>query len=207
MMKNARLFYCGDYGFDCRNYENLLPAERFEKYAGLKPLKAKQNCIGAYLLLRYALKECGITGFELRYSENGKPYVDGGGIFFNLSHADSGFVCAVDYSEIGADIEKIRDFKESLINRVFSPQEKDFALKSENPQRAFTALWTLKESSVKRNAETISQYSKYNFICPSDDFYADRRHYRTFHTDDSVISVCGQFETITFDQLKFTDLL
>ena len=51
-MKNAKVYYCGDYGFECKDYESLLPRERLEKYNRLKPLKAKQNCIGADLLLR-----------------------------------------------------------------------------------------------------------------------------------------------------------
>lgn len=206
-MKKAVLYYCGDYDFDCNDYKNLLPEERFEKYDRLKPYKSKQNCLGAYLLLRYALKEHGKTDFNLIYSANGKPYLDGGGIFFNLSHSVSGFVCAVDDSEIGADIESVKAIKETAVSRIFSPEEKEFALNSGNPQKAFAALWTLKESSIKKNGETLAQYSKYKFVCPSEDFYLNGCHYKTFFKDDSAISVCGGFEEIKFETVGFQDLL
>ena len=123
MRKNAVLYFCGDYSFECKKYESLLPPERFEKYNRIKPLREKQNCMGAYLLMRYALKEYGVSDYVISYSGNGKPYIAGGKAHFNLSHTACGFICAVDSDVIGADIESINMIKENTANRIFSGSE------------------------------------------------------------------------------------
>ena len=206
-MKNAVLYHCADYGFECSEYEKYLPPERLERYRRLKPLKEKQNCLGAYLLLRYALKANGINEFELARTENGKPYIVGSPLFFNLSHTACGFVCAVDSHEIGADIEKLHSADNSLLRRVCSSEEIEMITASLDPCRTFTTVWTLKESAIKMNAGTLMQYSKYSFKNISDDFYSDSNHFVSFHNESSVISVCGKFEAAEYRQVQFNELL
>ena len=84
-------------------------------------------------------------------------------VFFNLSHSGTKVALGISDKEIGVDIEKVRGFKDSLINRVFSDDEKELAkMLSEfdrqdaNPDGAYTALWTAKESVMKYSARGLA---------------------------------------------------
>ena len=81
-------------------------------------------------------------------SENGKPYCDD--VFFNISHSGKYVVLATADSEIGIDIEKIRDTEK----RLFA---EDFASKEE-----FFEMWTKKESIIKYLGKTIISMKNIN---------------------------------------------
>ena len=88
-------------------------------------------------------------------------------VFFNLSHSGTKVALGISDKEIGVDIEKVRVFKDNLIKRVFSQDEKKIAQMMSYPDisgtklpgldnarrtaldGAYTALWTAKESLMK----------------------------------------------------------
>lgn len=198
-MKNAQLYYCNDYDFECEKYLHLLPKERAEKYHRLKFEIDRKNCVGAYLLLLHALKKQGIEDFSICVSESGKPYIEGNPIYFNLSHGKKGFVCAVCENEIGADIQEITAPKEPMFRRVCSEKERD-AVNGDDVN--FTRLWTLKESIIKKNGETIAKYAQYEFPEIQEEFYAYGDHFVSFADEYSVITACGEFEKIEFIKVE-----
>ncbi len=198
-MNKARLYYCNNYSFDCEKYLCLLPKERLEKYHRLKFENDKKNCVGAYILLLHALKEQGVENFEIAFSEMGKPYIKGNLINFNLSHCKKGFVCAVDIREIGVDIQEVSLPKEITLNRACSPKERE-AINGSDVE--FTRLWTLKESVIKKNGESIAKYAEYEFPKIEKDFYAYNSHFVSFDENDSVISVCGEFKEIEIIKMQ-----
>ena len=190
------VYYCADYDFDCADYLMLLPPERRERALRYKTELTRKNCIGAYVLLMNVLNDMGFDSFELEYSANGKPYIKGNPVYFSLSHSDSGYVCAVDKNEIGVDVQTVAPPRQSLENRVCSPKELAALERFGDRALGFTRLWTFKESIIKKNAGTLSQYAEYEFDEIKNDFYRFGCHFLSFDSDIGSITVCGEFETI-----------
>ena len=109
----------------------------------------------AWLLLRYGLKqEYGFREIpDFQKTSSGKPFFRGENMpFFNLSHSGNFVGCALHDREIGLDIQKLTEPRESLIRRVCTQEELIF-LKS--PQD-FCRIWAMKESAVKLTGEGIT---------------------------------------------------
>ena len=58
-------------------------------------------------------------------------------------------VAAICNSEIGIDVENIREYRPRVAKKVFSERENMILQASENPNETFFRIWTLKESFVK----------------------------------------------------------
>ena len=136
--------------------------ERKKKIDAFKYPKDKKLSLGAGFLLKKGLAEIGITDFEIIKGSNEKPYLDGfDNVFFNLSHSGNMVALGLSDKEIGVDIENIRNFRESLVNYVFSLDEQDMAKElvcSQNlsPNETYTRLWTAKESIMKYSGMGIT---------------------------------------------------
>ena len=58
-------------------------------------------------------------------------------------------VAAICNSEIGIDVENIREYRPRVAQKVFSSKEIDILENSKNKNEVFFRIWTLKESFVK----------------------------------------------------------
>ncbi len=115
---------------------------------------AQRHLIGE-LLARYALWK--LTGkwskenFEI--GNKGKPSPEGlNGIFYNISHSGKWVVVIAGDSNVGIDIEKIRNYPAGVADRFFSEIEKSLinsASTEIEKQELFFTIWTLKESFLK----------------------------------------------------------
>ena len=132
----------------------------------------KIRCLAAGLLLR---RVCGITDDrQLTYGENGKPYIKGGGVYFNISHGGNYVVLAAADREVGVDVEQVAPYSQAIAARVFTQAEREWMRqKGEGCEgregrggrdegagcnegavhyecdEAFYRLWTAKESVMK----------------------------------------------------------
>ena len=70
-------------------------------------------------------------------------------IYFSLSHSEDFLALVISDKEVGIDIEKIREPKDNLLRRVCSENEIKKIYSSENPDIAFTEIWTKKEAYLK----------------------------------------------------------
>ncbi|MBQ6039804.1 MAG: 4'-phosphopantetheinyl transferase superfamily protein [Oscillospiraceae bacterium] len=142
-------------------------AERQARIARFRFDKDKIRCLTAELLVRYALSvqfgmDLGSAAFQC--AENGKPLLVDSDVHFNLSHSGEWVVCAVGKTEIGIDVEEIRQTDYQDIYCSFAEPE-IARLNSTEPDRkadVFYQLWTLKESYVK--------YCGSGLRCPFSDF-------------------------------------
>ncbi len=105
-------------------------------------------------LLRISLNERGIFSYKIAYAPYGKPFLlSHNGIKFNVSHSGDYVVCAISSTEIGIDVEKIRDINcIQIANRFFTTEENNYLNNTQNRQNIvenFYEIWTLKESLVK----------------------------------------------------------
>ena len=173
------------------NAEALLPPDRYEKFLRLRQKRDKENCLAAYLLLKHALKQYGIEDFSIKTGEHGKPYLDGEEMFFNISHCRYGVAAAVSSSPVGIDIQNITEYKKSIAERVFSEEEIYYTESSENADRAFTRLWTLKEAAAKCDGRGIAVLRDFSFENCGERFTKYGRNFATFERKNLFISVCG----------------
>lgn len=131
----------------------LLPKERRKRAVRYRQETDRKNCVVAYLLLKFALRECfGIREFELEYGVWGKPYVkDWPGIFVSLSHCKKGCAVAVSDCPVGIDMEEVRSFSWEIAKRVCCLRELQILREvgKEERDRAFIRMWVGKESYVK----------------------------------------------------------
>ncbi|MBQ5592066.1 MAG: 4'-phosphopantetheinyl transferase superfamily protein [Clostridia bacterium] len=178
--------------FSAEKFLGFLPAYRREKFEKLKQKRDKENCVASYLLFKKALADFGVEDFEIEIKENGKPFLKNNkNIFFNISHTDGGVAVVADKRPVGIDIQDILTVREGVIERCFSADEKDIISKSNSPEREFTRLWTLKESAVKCNAETLAELKNYCFENSEKTFEKYDKTFTTFERKNLFVSVCG----------------
>lgn len=157
-----------DTGLLLELLEEGLPAVKQtlrQRIGQYKRREDQKRSLGAYLLLLHACRESGrnTKKFCIRKNPMGKPYFEmentagtaGEAVpFFNLSHSGAYAVCAYDEkTECGVDIQKIREDRMGIAERFFSESEKGLLRQKidggTDPARAFTQLWSRKESLAK----------------------------------------------------------
>lgn len=145
----------------------------------------------------------------------GKPYLkDYPHIHFNISHCDGLVACATDTSPIGIDIEKLHPFKDSILRKVLTEEEKNYLNCFRNDPRAYTEcfyrFWTLKESRIKQSGMGLSMpltdfYFRLdlstehpNIFCSEEGLYF---YQQTIHKE-YILSVCSDKNIVT-PHIKF----
>lgn len=194
------IYFFDDYkSFCAENFVELLPESRAEKYRRLKQKRDKENCVAAYLLLRFALKENGINFFETETGKNGKPFLKNEKIFFSISHCSQGVGVAVDDFPIGLDIQEKGEYKERIAERFFAESENKKIKASADKDEAFTRLWTLKESVIKCEGKTLAEIGKFSFENYEKFFEKYEKKFSSLYEKNIFISVCGEKY---FDKIK-----
>ena len=112
--------------------------------------------LGAEILLRAGLEAAGVCTAErqalsFEYGKNGKPYLRGENVFFNISHSGDMVICALAPFEVGCDIEQIREGSRTrkIAARYFTEEEQAFVVSQPDETEAFYRMWTHKESFMK----------------------------------------------------------
>ena len=133
-------------------YESLSERRR-EKVKKLKNERAKKQSIGAELLLITAVsEETGKKEAPVKWDcgEFGNPYLaDYPDIHINIAHSGDYAVCAVSDTEIGTDIQYMREFNEAVMRRCFTAEETELVKSAADKKDAFYDLWVRKESFAK----------------------------------------------------------
>ncbi len=113
----------------------------------MHPLKKAQTA-AACLLLRYAFGDV-----SYRIGDHGKPYLENGDTFFNLSHSGGWVALATADHEIGIDLQILSPVRPSVQRRCFTPEQQDWI--GDDPLR-FARLWTVKEAYIKMTGTGLS---------------------------------------------------
>ena len=135
-----------------------LSSYRRERLARQKTDSQRRKCLGAELLLNYAVcrHAPGLTPpLDIICGEYGKPRLRRGGLHFSLSHSGEYAAVAVSDEEIGLDIQKDVPYKPAIAARFFTPDEKRRIDMSDDRDAAFTDIWCRKESFVKAGGTGI----------------------------------------------------
>ena len=177
--------------------------ERKEKALAFRYENGRALSLGVSLLLEQALREAGITEFELSLEPQGKPALVHQDLHFSLSHSGTIAVCALSCSPIGADVELIKPLRTQGVLRFLHPDEAAEIQQSEDPALAFIRIWTRKESYGKRNGTGIAYDMKgISFLDPRPE---DPYRFHELCTDGYMITVCtGPQETVRFLNTEIT---
>jgi 4'-phosphopantetheinyl transferase len=142
--------------------EAILDSDERSRAARFVFAADRARYIMAHAALRRFLGQalsCPAQEIRFRTGRFGKPALAnpparGEQLFFNLSHSASTVLVGLATTDLGVDVEDIRDNldPDSLAEQVFSPREQQ-ALAARPPGRprieAFFALWTRKEALLK----------------------------------------------------------
>ena len=120
---------------------------------------------GALRLLLGRYLTCDPLSLQFDVSSNGKPFLAGRRIQFNLSHSGSmAFIAVAQSRQVGADIEQVRPMPDlqAVAARVCTPAELDrlYLLANSERERAFFAMWTRKEALAKATGEGIGAIAR-----------------------------------------------
>lgn len=156
----------------------------------MNPHIRKQSVVSE-LLLGYALRESGhFIGSPLSIvtGQYGKPALEGKDCHFSLSHSDHAAVCALSDGEVGADIQKLTPIKKELVKRYFAAEEQSYVQCAAEADRAFTMVWTMKESFCKYSGEGLHlPLASFNVFDPA--LYP---RFQVFDLEDYQMSVFSQ---------------
>lgn len=133
----------------------LVSTQRREQALRYKHVLGQFCCLKSWMMLR---EMSGLVG-EWSYNEHGKPYIPDGP-YFSISHCKEGIAVAIDDEPVGIDIESIRRADEDLIIRTMCAREQEEIRSAQDPARAFTRLWTLKEALVKAQGIGIVSFEQ-----------------------------------------------
>lgn len=121
------------------------------------------------------------------FTQKGKPYFENNPFFFSISHSNNLVVCAISDYEIGIDVEMINSFNPKLINRICSPDEKQYISDStEN----FYKVWTAKEAYSKLIGLGISMGLK-NIKVDVQNSLVEGKKLTIKSIDNYIISIVG----------------
>ena len=131
-----------------------VPRERQKKADRYGNETVRRRSLAVAMLLHYGLQQAGLDATELAFAHNeeGKPYLAGETLCFNLSHSGEWAVCAIAGGEVGCDVEKVTQCKLGVAERFFCREEyDDIAAQPLGEAQAdrFFRYWTLKESFMK----------------------------------------------------------
>lgn len=132
---------------------SLLPARRQNKILKYKLEDDRKRSLAAGLIMNKILIDNNISANSIYYGSNGKPYAEG--IFFNAAHSGNYAFGVSSDSEIGCDVEIIKQAHLDIAKRFFTAQEYIYISDSENKDNIFFKLWTIKESYIKFTGEGL----------------------------------------------------
>lgn len=124
---------------------------------------------GRSLLEKLYREETGEALPEIRISTRGKPYFPNSPFYFSISHTPKHAFCVLARTRVGIDAEELeRTIHPRLVERAFSPAERDRVMSTSDPYVALLTLWVLKEADAKRTGEGLRGFPNHTDFCPED---------------------------------------
>ena len=173
---------------------HLLSQRRRERINSYLQQEDKARCLGAGLLLRHLP---GAGEKHILLTAHGKPYLQGGNIFFNLSHGGRYVVLGADADEVGVDIEPLASIPNGVASQVYTAEEQAWMVT--HPDRiSFYRLWTGKESVMKAHGLGFSMSPQDFSILPLRDglhrINCIDWHLNWYYIEDHLLCVCSKKE-------------
>ena len=195
-----------------------------ERASRLSRAEVRDRFIVARAGLRKLLGRCLARNpgeLEFAYADQGKPYLDGSQLFFNLSHSGDVAVYAITQGRnVGVDVEYVgRKVARDQVTRRFYATEEAAVIEAAaevDRDRVFFSIWTLKEAFLKARGHGLSVSLDSFAVRPgceasllrldSDpDATAEWKLVSVEIDDDYVAAVCGEGQDWKLDQLSWPE--
>lgn len=171
----------------------------------------RKDSVCCKAVLCYLLKEkYALNEFVVECEQNGKPFIVGSDICFNLSHSADKVLCVCGEGRTGCDIELVREHNEKVTHRYFCSEEQMLLENSEHRNADFTKLWTLKESILKLSGVGMSGgLSTHNFseFLTSGSFDYCGLHFESFTDEGYSVSICSEKKGILQLRADIKDII
>ncbi len=132
--------------------EKLLKIESMRFSSDSKLRLYTHYIVGAYLEQK---RMCKRGEIKYSYGKNGKPYVKGSNIKFNVSHSKNSLAVLFSSNDVGVDIESRRNVDLDIAKRYFTHSEQEYIFSEKNNVQRFLYIWTRKESYLKYTGDGI----------------------------------------------------
>lgn len=188
--KNINSYSLEEY----KKFFTIIKKEKQKKILNILKIDDKKRSILGEILFITLLNKLNIaynsiTIFKNKYN---KPYIQNKHLFFNISHSFDFVACAISKKEIGIDIEKIRDLKESVINQFATSKEKEYINQKDYKKRAFE-IFTLKESYFKCLGTNLNNIKEIEFSINNNIIKCNKSNFDfklMYDIDNYIIAVC-----------------
>ena len=148
------------------------------------------------------LKGVAPSDIEIKVGSNGKPYVEGRPIYYNVSHSEDLLVVAIDNAEVGVDMEhmKERNFK-ALTEYYFDGKESviERILQSADIKTEFYKQWTLTEAEIKLAGVGLFNWKQQNVRLIA------KFHYSRVVNDEYMLTIASNHAEITPDIVGYNE--
>ena len=133
-------------------YDKISQVENYEHLSRAELVKAEHE-LGRELLRSLLEIHFGITDYEIKIGEHGKPYLANLPYHFSISHSNGLVACAVADTQIGVDIERratvLPEKIRSISARFFTIGEIEALKEADYSSEMFFTIWTRKEALSK----------------------------------------------------------
>lgn len=148
-----------------------LPPSQQQRIMKEKLLSRRREKVIAYKLLWDYLLKNGLFHEmpEIAYAAEGKPYLSNyPELFISISHCKNAVAVAVNKGNVGVDVESIRKYSPTLVDRSFNDKERELIAQAKDKDSEFSRLWTRKEAYLKYVGTGITGMDSLQQVPPED---------------------------------------
>ena len=159
----TKIFYTDIFNVNLSDIDlSLLTKERIDKANLINNELKKIQSLASYLLLRYAFNKLNIDINKYRFSYiANKPFIEGLGYFFNITHSNNIVAVVISDEEVGLDCEMVDTTRNLnlLKSYLFTTKETaEFDLFSDvEKYEYFYQKWVMKEAYFKKRGLGLSK--------------------------------------------------
>lgn len=124
---------------------------------------------------------------QISYTPEGRPLLANcPQLCISISHCRQAIAVAVHHSRVGVDVESIRRYSASLVERSFNEEERRLIAEAQDKDSEFSRLWTRKEAYLKYTGTGIQGMDSLQQVPPE----AARIETRPLPQGKGWISIC-----------------
>lgn len=191
-----------------KNIIALLPkpfSSNIKKYQN--PIQQSLSALGYALLNNLAISH-NLSLSKLKYTQHGRPYLEGYDGDFNISRSNQVAVCALcPYGKIGIDIEFIKDIDLCLYKNQFSKLELRDIYSNSKPMLQFYKFWTRKEAIAKLDGRGLGlEFSKIPIINNPAMLDKKQIYFKEINIEKNYITTIASEKKISLSIVKFSSI-
>jgi 4'-phosphopantetheinyl transferase len=165
--------------FEIIEFTKKIKKAKYEKIIKKNMELFKESIVGEMLLCELLQKEnIDYDNVQIKYNENGKPFITNYSIHYNISHDNGMVICAINELPIGVDIIKIKKRNINVAKMFCNDNELNCIKNLED----FHKVFANKEAYLKLRGLKINNVNNIEID--------DKCEFECFVEDEYIISIC-----------------